>query len=540
MEARLLPCGERAVLVELPDLGSVLALHAAVGRAAWARVVDVVPASRTLLVTVDAPGALEPVRAGLAALAARIIADPHGPSAPSGPTVEIPVVYDGPDLAEVGRLTGLGPEGVVAAHTGTPWTVAFGGFAPGFGYLVGGDPRLAVPRRDRPRPRIEPGSVGLAGEYSGVYPSASPGGWQLIGRTEVVLWDLDREPPALLEPGTTVRFVRSSLPSRTRSPSRSSEREGSDAVPSRRPAPATLPPEGSRRALHVLEPGPLCLVEDAGRPGWARLGVGSSGAADRSAYALGERLVGNPPGRAALEVLLGGLTARAEGDLLVALTGARCPASVDGVPIGHAAPVHLPDGTTLRLGAPRAGLRTYLSVRGGLLATPVLGSCSRDVLAGIGPAPVVDGSTLGVGGVDPAMLPGVDQAPVADPSTGVVELDLLPGPRSDRLADPAALEGMTWRVGADSNRVGVRLAAEGIIRLTRHTAPELPSEGLVPGSVQLPPGGEIVVFLADHPVTGGYPTVAVLTDASVDRAAQLRPGQPVRLRWHGRTPGAAC
>jgi KipI family sensor histidine kinase inhibitor len=120
--------------------------------------------------------------------------------------VEIAVVYDGPDLAEVARLTGLDEEAVVAAHTGTPWRIAFGGFAPGFAYLTGGDPRLAVPRRDEPRTTVPAGAVGLAGEYSGVYPRPSPGGWQLIGRTDAVLWDADRDPPALLTPGGTVRF----------------------------------------------------------------------------------------------------------------------------------------------------------------------------------------------------------------------------------------------------------------------------------------------------------------------------------------------
>lgn len=118
----------------------------------------------------------------------------------------IPVTYDGPDLVEVARLTGLTVDEVVAAHTGTPWRVAFGGFAPGFAYLVGGDPRLQVPRRETPRTSVPAGSVGLAGEFSGVYPRASPGGWQLIGRTDAVMWDVDRDPPALLAPGATVRF----------------------------------------------------------------------------------------------------------------------------------------------------------------------------------------------------------------------------------------------------------------------------------------------------------------------------------------------
>ena len=175
------------------------------------------------------------------------------------------VRYDGPDLDEVARLTGLTHAEVVAAHTGTPWRVAFGGFAPGFAYLVGGDPRLHVPRRDRPRPSVPAGSVGLAGEFSGVYPRSSPGGWQLLGTTDAVLWDADRDPPALLAPGHHGALRR---------------RGGHDVSPT----------------LEVLATGPLVLVEDDGRPGLAAVGVGRSGAADRGSYRLGARLVGHAPG----------------------------------------------------------------------------------------------------------------------------------------------------------------------------------------------------------------------------------------------------
>ena len=284
-------------------------------------------------------------------------------------------------------------------------------------------------------------------------------------------------------------------------------------------------------SLQVVATGPLALVEDAGRAGLADVGVGTSGAADRPAYELGERLVGNPAGRAALEVTLGGLAVTADGDQLVAITGAPCPATVDGVAAGHAAPIHLRDGATLRLGAPRSGLRSYLAVRGGVDVAPVLGSRSHDVLSGIGPAPLAVGDVLPVGPPDPAVLPEVDEAPLTPLPTGMVDLDLLPGPRTDRLADPMTLTAQPWTVGADSNRVGVRLAGPDLPRAARHTGSELASEGLVTGAVQAPPGGELVVFLADHPVTGGYPVVAVLTDTSVARAAQLRPGQQVRLRW---------
>lgn len=208
---RVLSCGEHALLVEVAGLAEVLALDAAIRAAqasdpAFRRVVDVVPAARTVLVVLDDAADPGPVRSALLALPlGEAGAGDAVPEAADPITIE--VRYDGPDLAEVARLTGLAPAEVVAAHTGRPWRVAFGGFLPGFAYLTGGDPRLQVPRRAEPRTSVPAGSVALAGEFSAVYPRASPGGWQLLGRTDVQLFDVERQPPALLQPGSTVRFV---------------------------------------------------------------------------------------------------------------------------------------------------------------------------------------------------------------------------------------------------------------------------------------------------------------------------------------------
>ncbi|MEX2504704.1 MAG: allophanate hydrolase subunit 1 [Egicoccus sp.] len=199
---RLLPFGDSGVLVEVDDLDAVLGLHAAVEAAPPAGVIDLVAAARTLLVRIDP----ERTSTSIVAEALRTLR-PLPPEAGRAEEVEVPVVYDGDDLEAVGAATGLGPGGVVEAHTGQVWTVAFAGFAPGFGYLVGEDARLQVARRSDPRTRVPAGAVGLAGRYSGVYPTASPGGWQLIGRTDLPVWDQDRDPPALLRPGVRVRFV---------------------------------------------------------------------------------------------------------------------------------------------------------------------------------------------------------------------------------------------------------------------------------------------------------------------------------------------
>ena len=197
---RLLPSGERAVLVELADLDGVLALAGPVR--ALAGVEDVVAGERSLLVTVSTPSELDAVRAVLTEIAAHPVS-----ASTTARTVEIPVVYDGPDLASVAAHTGLTVSQVIDAHTATSWRVGFGGFVPGFAYLVGGDPRLEVTRRQEPRSSVPAGAVGLAGRYSGIYPRSSPGGWQLIGHTDAVLFDVEADPPALLQPGMQVRFV---------------------------------------------------------------------------------------------------------------------------------------------------------------------------------------------------------------------------------------------------------------------------------------------------------------------------------------------
>jgi KipI family sensor histidine kinase inhibitor len=197
--------GDLALLLECDSTAEVLAWAKAVTHAELAGVVDIVPAARTVLVTLAARHQLGPARQQLSRL--QIGADDieHHPVGGDA-DVTIDVVYDGADLAEVARLTELTVDDVVAAHTATPWRVGFGGFAPGFAYLIDGDPRLHVPRRAEPRTKVPAGAVGLAGEFSGVYPRESPGGWQLIGRTDATLWDADRAAPALLEPGMWVQF----------------------------------------------------------------------------------------------------------------------------------------------------------------------------------------------------------------------------------------------------------------------------------------------------------------------------------------------
>ncbi|MBB3087024.1 biotin-dependent carboxyltransferase family protein [Geodermatophilus sabuli] len=280
------------------------------------------------------------------------------------------------------------------------------------------------------------------------------------------------------------------------------------------------------RCLTVLSTGPLTTVQDAGRPGQGALGIGRSGACDRAAAALANRLVGNDPDAAVLEATLGGLALRAGADLLVATTGARCPGSP-----AHNAPHRLAAGAELRLGLPATGLRTYLAVRGGIAVEPVLGSRATDLLSGLGPPALSAGDVLPVGEAT-GPLPGVDLAPVPDPAGGEVTVRLLPGPRADWFAEDAAavLTGTGWTVTGESNRIGLRLDGPPLERVRTG---ELASEGMVRGALQVPPSGLPVLFLADAPVTGGYPVIGYVDDADVDRCGQLCPGQTVRFRGAG-------
>lgn len=218
---RLLPCGESAVLIEVTDTAAAIDLARRIevlrSHPASARplVEDIVAGQRTVLVTAPGAAVLSDLRRAVTELVWAPMGSGDSRAAWPGEQalVEIPVGYAGPDLDVVAAHTGLTRDEVVAAHTGTDWVVGFTGFAPGFGYLVGGDPRLVVPRRAEPRPRVAAGSVALAGPYSGIYPTESPGGWQIIGHTGAVLWDLHRDPPALLRPGLRVRFVEAGGPS---------------------------------------------------------------------------------------------------------------------------------------------------------------------------------------------------------------------------------------------------------------------------------------------------------------------------------------
>jgi biotin-dependent carboxylase-like uncharacterized protein len=278
--------------------------------------------------------------------------------------------------------------------------------------------------------------------------------------------------------------------------------------------------------MTILRPGPLTVLKDEGRPGHAGQGVAPSGAVDRTAYARANALVGNPRGAAALECTLGGLRVRFEVPATVVLTGTDAVLTVDGARTSVEEVVPVPAGAVVAVTMPRRGLRSYLAVRGGFAVTEVLGSRSTDRLSGIGPPRPAAGDVLPIGPA-PDDKPGEDGTPTAFlEEDAPLEVDL--GPRDDWFTDEAVetLLSAEFTVSPASDSVGLRL--DGPV-LARSRTEELPSEGVVRGSVQVPPDGHPIVFQADHPVTGGYPVIAVLTPASADRAGQARPG--TRLRF---------
>ena len=517
------PVGTRAVLAELDGLQDVLALQDMLNKAPLPGQVDVLAAAETVMVVGESAAATRAIGARLLEL------ELMAPQVSDSGLVVIDTVYDGDDLTDVAELTGLSVEGVIAAHTGQIWTVAFAGFAPGFGYMVGENEALTVPRRSSPRTAVPAGSVALGGQYSAVYPRRSPGGWQLIGRTGARMWDLDRAQPALVRPGDRVQYraVREVV-------------TASDS-PAREPEPERHAESG----LRILNPGAQSLIQDLGRRGYGPLGVSAAGALDRASLRRANRLVGNAPTAAAIESVNGGLTVEAVGDRVVAVTGAPVtltiespswfesddgdvqPGATRNVPM--ASPFALLDGEVLTLGAPESGFRNYVAIRGGVDVPEVLGSRSADTMSGNGPAPLVVRQVLAAGDNTASTAVGAPELQPEFPGSGVTVLDVVPGPRADWF-DHEALDSLCsqeWLVTPQSNRVGMRLDG---IPLKRTREGELPSEGTMAGALQIPPAGLPVLFLADHPITGGYPVIGVVRDEHLDLAAQVPIGGKIRFR----------
>ena len=526
---RFLPVNRQAILVELADLQQTLVLLASLQAQPIEGVQELVPAARTILVY------FSPQRITAAALVQAIAGrDLQGSVQRSDVLVEIPVRYNGEDLAEVAQMLGISTDEVVRRHTGSEWSVAFTGFAPGFAYLAGGDAIFNVPRRATPRTKVPAGAVALAGTFSAVYPQASPGGWQIIGVTDTAMWDLERDLPALLQPGYRVRFVDASKhiasAAHTETHSRSNNAENAAAG-----AQAAIEIIDATSALRVRSAGLLTVFQDLGRHGQAGQGVSASGAMDQAALKSANRLVGNASNLPALETVGGGLALQSVGENVVAITGADAPITITTVQGQHwtaqrYAAIALADGDTLSIGQPVTGARCYVAVRGGYQVAPVLGSAATDTLAHVGPLALQSGQLLAVQLAEHAVVSAPDLPPDNLPAMdSEVVLDVELGPRTDWFTHEAVelLSRQRWQVTPQSNRVGLRLAGE--VALTRAITAELPSEGTPLGAIQVPPSGQPVLFLADHPLTGGYPVIGCVDPHHLDLAGQIPVGAWIRF-----------
>ena len=504
------PVGAHAYLLEVKTQDEVHLAWRAIQGASIPGVEEVVAGARTVLVIGGTQDRLQEVVTGA----------PSSRRTPTGDPISIDVCYDGPDLEEVAQLTGLERSEVIARHSRAQYTVAFLGFSPGFAYMTGGDELLRVPRRATPRTSVPAGSVAIAGPMTAVYPQATPGGWQLIGRTGAKLFDPARASPSLLIPGDRVSFRPAPTVGRGDGPEQ--------------PAP---PPTGSEGpgAIDVLEPGALLTIQDRGRVGWAHLGVPRAGPADAGSAQRANALLGNDPDAALLEATLWGPTIRLGAARRVALCGASADITVDGLPARAGVALSLPAGAQLHVGRFRTGTRLYIAIEGGLEAPRVLGSRSTDTLSGLGPRPLRKGSRVALLPIPEHQSPGppvrtgsTDRRDTYPFSTNLT-VAARPGPRRDWLTTDGwnRLIAETFTVAPTSDRTGVRLTGPP---LHRSRADELPSEGMVVGAVQVPPDGQPIVLMRNHPTTGGYPVVAVVDASGVDALAQAAPGTEVQFR----------
>jgi KipI family sensor histidine kinase inhibitor len=525
--------GDHALLVGVRDASAARALTRALHASRPPRVSELVGGLATVMVSFDPgtdPGELRPWLDGvLGELDATGWPSDRGTGEGAeqggeGAAVTVACVFDGPDLAEVAEMAGCRPHGVADLVTAARLTVAAVGFSPGFAYLEGLPDELShVPRRRRPRPVVPAGSIALANGYAAVYPSASPGGWQLIGRTAEPFFDPRVSPYARLAPGDHVRFD-----------ARTEIAEIAEIAAPPTPAADARPPERPPDPVFVVtQPGLRTVRQDGGRRGMAAIGVPAAGPADPTSFELANQLVGNPPDAVALEVTAKGPTLRCLRPTFVAVVGARPALRLQGQPVPLAQVVPLARDQVLDVGLVREGLRCYLAVAGGFVGPGLLGSCATDLLSGLGPGPIAAGDHLAAGVISPPLGDHVD-AGVRTALRGGEEvvLRVVPGPHPERFVPGAfdSLASRSFTVAADSNRIGIRLHPRVVTPLlAAGTMTELDSQGTVTGAIQVPPDGDPVILLPDHATMGGYPVLAVVAAVDHGLLGQCAPGSTVAL-----------
>jgi KipI family sensor histidine kinase inhibitor len=511
--------GDSALLVEWdavidPAINArAIAVAQAVRAAGAAGIRDVVPTYRSVAVHFDplltTPEAVRQVVAGCQ--------DRSG--AVETRHVEIPVSYDGddgPDLADVAAHCGMTAAEVVARHAGADYRVFMLGFLPGFAYLGPLDAALAVPRLATPRTRVPAGAIGLAGRQTGVYPMASPGGWRLIGRTGMRMFDPDRAPASRLSAGDTVRFVPV--------PAAALERDGAPVPVRRQVAPGP-------RSVTVVAPGLFTTVQDGGRWGHQAEGVSVSGAMYAVSHRLANLTVGNAADAATLEATILGPELRFEHATPVAVAGADLGATLDGAALPPGVAMTAGQGSVLRFDG-RRGARTYIAFGGGVSVPPVLGSRATHVVSGLGGlagTAVRAGDRLPLGSEHGTSRARPAVPPVAAHVSGGARVRVLPGPHDDWFAAGAIddLQRSRYTISPRSDRMGYRLS--GGVPLAPLPRGEMISDATVTGAIQVPGSGDPIVLMADRQVTGGYPQLATVISADLPVLGQLVPGDWVEF-----------
>ena len=538
------PLGDSAVTVTVAGrthddtLAAVSGLAAELRNAGIPGITDVVPAYETVTLfyeprrwTGETGRSYEKICAAIRSVAEKFAGSAHQQLAGAVGAVrcvEIPVNYgavDGPDLGGVAAHAGLTESEVIAQHSGVEYRVQAIGFAPGFPYLSGLPAALATPRRSTPRTSLPAGSVGIGGAQTGIYPLSSPGGWNLIGRTAVKLFDPSRAEPALLRVGDRVKF-RAAPTSAAESTALSGVSGISASVPALNGECHLISdiPSGERGdGMRVINAGMLTTVQDLGRVGYRAAGVPLSGAMDAVALRLANLLVGNAEDAAGLEFTLIGPEIEFRTDTLIALTGAKFP----GCPAARV--VRVVAGQRIKFGAATKGCRGYLAIAGGVSVPPVLGSRStfaRAALGGIEGRALRAGDSVPINAVqrsvadhwwlDERFFPSYSSAPTVRVVAG-----------AHGMAYGDEWLNSEYSVTPQSDRMGLRLNGPA---LARGGGGDLRSSAVTPGTIQLPPDGQPIVLMADAQTIGGYPQLAHAIDVDLPLLAQLRPGDRVRFQ----------
>lgn len=503
---------ETSLLVEFPGRSDSEANRAAVSlaeklfRRRPRGILDAIPGARTLFVLFD------PRSRGstpIARMLRRLGAQGEIPLGGSR-LLRIPVAYggdSGPDLFALARDRNMDPAELCRRHSGAEYRVAFLGFSPGFAYLTGLPRELVAPRLESPRPRVAAGSVAIAGDYSAIYPSDTPGGWRIIGRSPVSLFDPTADPPALLSPGDRVAFEPIEEDELLRGLEQRRARETREAPVEHDPI------------FEIVAPGAFTSVQGAPRFGLGRSGVPAGGPMDPGALAAGNALVGNERGAAGLEVTSSGLELAVLSDAVLGLAGADVAATRNGdaLPLGEA--FRAEAGDRLSFGRGRAGVRAYLCVAGGLTERRAAETTRR----------LVRGDR--VGRARRVETPGLRRsaAVLRPPVEGVLLLRVLPGPQADVLGAGSVERFFSaiYRVSPESDRRGIRLDGPALDLLG---SPDIAPEGTALGAVQVPGNGLPIVLGPDRPVTGGYAKVATVTARDWPLLAQAPPGTPIRFQ----------